>query len=177
MTAIETLAKQTIDANLWVEKLIANIPEEQWTDTPEGIQSNISWQIGHLIISIYYHTILVIKGHQPEIFQKVPIKEYADLFTVASIPTIAADKSAPSELKSHYAIITEASIKTIKSLSEEELNHKLVPGEVEHPVAKTKFEALDWNIKHTMWHCGQIATLKRVLGVSHIFELKKVSRK
>jgi len=37
------------------------------------------------------------------------------------------------------------------------------PTKRKHPVAKTKFEAISWNIKHTMWHCGQIACIKRLI--------------
>jgi len=79
-----------------------------------------------------------------------------------------------TELKNHLEIIEKKSIEIINSLTQEELKNDLIPGKVEHPVAKTKFEAIDWNIKHTMWHCGQIASLKRTLGNPYKFELKKV---
>ena len=39
----------------------------------------------------------------------------------------------------------------IDSLRAENLDCALYSTE-EHPIAKTKFDALDWNIKLTMWH-------------------------
>ncbi|WP_216824389.1 hypothetical protein [Emticicia sp. TH156] len=38
--------------------------------------------------------------------------------------------------------------------------------------SKTKFEALDWNIKHTLWHCRQIGLLKRVVDKRYDFGLR-----
>ncbi len=64
--------------------------------------------------------------------------------------------------------------KVIKSLSDQDLESELSPTEVPHPVAKNKFEAIDWNIKHTMWHCGQIGILKRIIDERFDFGLKKV---
>lgn len=49
----------------------------------------------------------------------------------------------------------------------------LEPGAPEHPVATNKQEAISWNIKHTMWHCGQMAILKRVINSRIGFGLKR----
>lgn len=57
-------------------------------------------------------------------------------------------------------------------MKESDLEQPLEPFIIEHPVAKTKQEAIDWNIKHTMWHCGQIGLLKRFLVKRHDFGLK-----
>ena len=174
MMAIEILSRQTKDTYQWIHKLVDSIPEEKWNETPEILASNVSWQIGHLVISIYYHSILVISGHQKDILEQVPIKKYSELYSFYSSPKDAAGRLTPKELKSHLEIIEKKSQEIINSLTPEELKNELVPGKVEHPVAKTKFEAIDWNIKHTMWHCGQIASLKRILGEPYKFELKEV---
>lgn len=173
MTEIEILIKQTKDAYQWIYKLIDTVPEEKWNETPEVLETNVNWQIGHFIISIYYHSILVVKGHQKDILSLVPIKKYADLYTFYSPPRDSIGKFNPTELKNHLDIILKKSIEIINSIASEELNSELIPGKVEHPIAKTKFEAIDWNIKHTMWHCGQLATLKRMLGYPYTFQVKK----
>ncbi len=173
MTEIEILSKQTKDTYQWIHKLVDSIPVEKWDETPEIIESNISWQIGHLVISIYYHSILVIKGHQEDVLKHFPIKRYAELYTFNSSPKDSIGKMDTTELKDHLEIVEKKSIEIINTLTPDELKSDLVPGKVEHPVAKTKFEAIDWNIKHTMWHCGQIASIKRKLGNPHKFELKK----
>jgi len=47
--------------------------------------------------------------------------------------------------------------------------------ETKHPIAKNNFEALDGNIKHTLWHCGQLGILKRVLNERFDFGLTRSS--
>lgn len=173
MSVTEILSKQTKDTYQWIHTLVDAIPEEKWDEIPEVLASNISWQIGHLVISIYYHSILVIKGHQQDVLQQVPIKKYSELFTFSITPKNATGQFSRTELQNHLEIIENKSLEIINGLSPEEFTKTLVPGSVEHPVAKTKFEAIDWNIKHTMWHCGQIASIKRTIGNTHKFELKK----
>ena len=34
-------------------------------------------------------------------------------------------------------------------------------------------EALEWNINHTMYHCGQIGVLKRVVDARYDFGLQR----
>jgi len=40
-----------------------------------------------------------------------------------------------------------------------------------HPFVTTKENAISWNVKHTMWHCGQIAMLKRVIDKALDFDM------
>ena len=58
----EILHKQTKHSYHWLNKIIEDIPENKWELTPEKIETNIVWQIGHLIVSINYHSIIVING-------------------------------------------------------------------------------------------------------------------
>jgi hypothetical protein len=74
MTEIEILKKQTEDVYLWTHKLVETIPLDKWNVLPDVVQSTISWQVGHLIMSHYYHSIMVIVGHQMDVIQKVPLK-------------------------------------------------------------------------------------------------------
>ncbi len=167
------LSKQTLDTYLWVHKLIDTTPDEKWNSIADVLDSNINWQVGHLVISIYYHSILVIKGHQEDVLKQLSLQKYLELYTFNSSPKKVVGKISPKELRNHLDIVEKKSIEVLNSLSQKDLTSDLVPGKVEHPVAKTKFEAIDWNIKHTMWHCGQIASLNRIVHKSYGFELKK----
>ena len=173
MTEIQILAKQTKNAYEWTNKLIAPVPTEKWDILADGIGSNLSWQVGHQIISIYYHTIMTTVGHIPDLIEKLNLRQYTE---TSGYDTFAKDmigKTSPKELKAHLEYIQGQSLRIIESLTVSDLWKAVEPTKVPHPVAKTKFEAIDWNIKHTMWHCGQIAILKRMVDHPHDFGVKK----
>ena len=83
----------------------------------------------------------------------------------------------PDRLRSDLAFMQEGSLEIIHSLSEGDLHKALEPLKDPHPVAKTKFEAIDWNIKHTMWHCGQMASWKRMVDQPYDYGLKDAAKK
>ena len=174
MNLIEVLASQTEDAYGWVHKLVDSIPQEHWNTIPEVVETSVSWQVGHLVLSYYFHTIMTTVGHQMDILQKIPIKAYSELYHTAS-PESASGKAEPEELLQHLNTMEQRSLEVIRSLSAEDLDSKLDPASYPHPVAKTKYEALDWNIKHTMWHCGQLGILKRVVHERYDFGLKRTN--
>lgn len=167
------LTKQTMDTYAWLHKLIVSIPSEKWDEVPQVIESNVSWQVGHLVISIYYHSVMVIVGHQAAILAQVPMRDYTKLFSFTTVPKNAVGKTSPEELKKYLKIIEDNSLEVITLLLPVNLQAELEPTKMPHPVATTKFEALSWNIKHTMWHCGQIAMLKRIIGKPHDFGLSR----
>lgn len=173
MNQLKILLAQTKSAYDWTNKLLNSIPHKTWDTTPAIIESNVSWQVGHLIVSFYYHSIMVIVGHQMDILGKVPLKEYDILFTSGQ-PEKVVEKINPEVLQAQLNLMELKSLEIIQSLSKSDLEDKLVPTPISHPIAKTKFEALDWNIKHTMWHCGQLGLLKRVVHERYDFGLNKV---
>ncbi|WP_439557278.1 hypothetical protein [Dyadobacter sp.] len=61
---------------------------------------------------------------------------------------------------------------TVPEVVVAELNNPLEPTPTPHPIATTKFEAIDWNIKHTMYHCGQIGMISRVVEKRYDFGLR-----
>lgn len=172
MEQIKILTKQTQDAYNWANKIILSIPVSKWEHIPEVVETNVTWQIGHLTISFYFHSIMVIKGHQTPILKKIPLKTYDTLFTNA-LPVYSIEKTEPEKLFEDFIYMQQESIAMIKSLSDAELEMPLEVTDVPHPIARNKFEALDWNIKHTMWHCGQLGILKRVIDSRFDFGLKR----
>lgn len=172
MTELEILTQQTESVYDWTHKLIETITFEKWDIIPDIVESNISWQVGHLIMSHYYHSIMVIKGHQMDVIQKIPLKDYNEIFTDA-LPEKSVGRTNPSDLINQLKIVQQKSISIIKNLSFTELGNNLEPTPTPHPIAKTKFEAIDWNIKHTMYHCGQIGIIKRIIDQRYDFGLRR----
>ena len=171
MTEKEILISQTSNAYDWTNKLIETIPLEKWEIIPGTVESSINWQVGHLIISHYFHSIMVIRGHQMDILKKLPIKDYSDLFTV-SAPILSVGKTNSLKLFQDLKIMQQKSMEILAALPDSELHSLLEPTPTPHPIATTKFEAMDWNIKHTMYHCGQIGILRRIVDQRYDFGLK-----
>jgi hypothetical protein len=172
MNQIEILSRQTQDAYNWTDKLINSVSYDKWDNVPSVIETSVSWQVGHLIMSLYYHSIMVIVGHQKDIISRIPMRSYDNLFTNGS-PRNAIGKARPEELRNHLTIVQKRSTEVVDSLCPDDLQSPLHPTEIPHPIAKNKFDALDWNIKHAMWHCGQLGILVRIAGERFDFGLRR----
>lgn len=174
MNAIDLLLKQTQDAHIWTHKLIDSVPDDLWDKTPDTLESNIAWQVGHLVISEYYHAILVVKGFDAEITERIDLKAHNEKYGYDSKPKNQVGTASPSLLREQIRFIQEKVIATISDLPLEDLQKNVEqPIKQKHPVAITKLDAISWNIKHTMWHCGQMATIKRLIHGGYDFGLPK----
>ena len=171
MHQVKTLLYQTRDTYQWLNQLLNSIPEDKWQEMPVNLDTHVVWQVGHLILSLNFHTIMVIKGHPKELYQEIPIQTYQKFFESAN-PAESVGKVATNKIFSHLKLMQEKSLATIGGLTNEQLTEPLEPTDVPHPIAKTKFESIDWNIKHTMWHCGQLGMLKRALDRRFDFGVK-----
>ncbi len=171
MTKTRILTSQTKDAYEWMHKLLHGIPHEQWDVIPEGIETSLNWQVGHMILSHYFHAIWVIKGHQPDIIKAMPFNEYAALFTKGTAAATVG-KVTGSDLTEHLKLVQQRSLDIMETLTDADMDSMLEPTPIPHPIARTKYESLDWNIKHTMYHCGQTAMVRRAVQGRYDFGLK-----
>ncbi|UWX53797.1 DinB family protein [Maribacter litopenaei] len=175
MTELEILTKQTEMAYVRTHKLMDSVPKEKWDDIPEVLGSSFSWQVGHLVVSIYYHTIMTTVGHMPELIEQLNLRLYTKLCGYDTHAKEMAGTWAPVKLTADLQTMQDTSLEVIDSLSIPDLWQPIEPLKVPHPVAKTKFEAIDWNVKHTMWHCGQMATIKRPVNQPYDYGLQRRS--
>lgn len=173
MTEIEILVKQTGTAFDWTHRLMDSVSSEKWEIIPEGLGSNFSWQIGHHIVSIYYHTIMTTVGHIPELIQQLNLRLYTKLCGYDTFAQHMVGQKSPEELQRDLKHMQEESLKVITSLSIADLWKPVEPTKVPHPVAKTKFVAIDWNVHHTMWHCGQMAIIKRMVDQPYDYGIQR----
>lgn len=175
MTELEILKKQTESAYDWTHKLMDAVPTEKWNIITEGVESNLSWQVGHLIVSIYYHSIMTTVGHLSELLEKMDLRSYTKLCGYDTFAQEMKGHWTPEKLRSDLEQMQAKSLNVISSLSVTDLWQPVAPTKVPHPVAKTKFEAIDWNVKHSMWHCGQMATIKRLVDQPYDYGLQRRS--
>ncbi|BDD12257.1 hypothetical protein FUAX_46890 (plasmid) [Fulvitalea axinellae] len=175
MNTIEMLRDQTASAYAWTNRLLEAIPFEHWETMHENTDTHATWQVGHLVLSHYFHSIMCINGHSQSILQAVPLQKHNELFVNTS-PKESVGKTNPEKLLKDLKLVQAHSVDIIKRMNVEDLSKPLEPTETPNPVAKTKYEALDWNIKHTMWHCGQLGIIKRQINGRHDFGLKRKAK-
>ena len=160
---IDLLKNQTTDSFNWTNKLIDSITDEKWFISPEVIDSNIAWQIGHLTLSQYYYTIVLLNGPNKDLAEKLDLKKYSVLFSNGLKRNELSSELTVDELKQNWNLIQKQTLESIDLLKDKDLNDAIFQLPKPHPFVKTKENSISWNIKHTMWHCGQIATLKRIV--------------
>jgi hypothetical protein len=166
MNRIKIIDEQAQQTREFTKKLIYEVPEDKWYTTPQQINSNIAWQVGHLIMSQNFHSITVVAGANEKIKETIPLKEYAALYAMGATPLQNREAGPlPSILKRQLDFVDMVAREVLFALSDDELDNPLVTTGFPHPVAKTKYEALTWSFKHEMWHCGQISMIKRIIGI------------
>ena len=159
---IEIVKNELISVQKWTQKLLDDINEAQWKQSPEGFKTNINWQIGHLIISTYFHTIVCINGSDPIIKEAMDPRYYSSNYGMGSNALVnLTDKPDSIKLIRDLSLIDSRGLEIIDAMSVDELDEKPI---LENPMAKTKKDALLWAAKHRMWHNGQIALIKSHLN-------------
>lgn len=160
---INLLKNQTIDSHKWVDNIISQFPEDKWFETPEIIETSLAWQIGHLTLSIYYYNVVLIGSPQENISNEINVKKYSEFFMSGEKRNEIQIEFTREIILKNWNLLKVKAIEFISKLSDKELNNEIFKLPNEHPFAKIKEDAISWNIKHTMWHCGQIATLQRIV--------------
>ena len=166
---VEFIREQSLTTRELTIKILKETPFDIWYETPKIIESNIAWQVGHLIVSQYFHSIAVITGPNLDIFNEVPLTSYFPIYSMMTKSTINELQPEPNRLLKELEIINKYATRQFDNLKDSELDNPLEPTKMRHPIAKTKYEALTWSFRHEMWHLGQISTLKRILGNSTIW--------
>ncbi len=162
MSRIQLIKNEITIVKAQTNKLIKDIPDEQWVFTPEIMNTNLNWQIGHIFLANYLHGIASITGPSEIIRNSVNIKEYIQYYGLDSNPKEHLEnKPTTKALLEVLNISYDLIFKGIDELTEEDLNQSTA---IPNPAVKTKYEALMWLFKHQSWHNGQIAMLSRVLN-------------
>ena len=74
-----------------------------------------------------------------------------------------ANNHSPAEIQNVYAAVQSQTLSGLKTLPEHELD---VATEPVHSMFSTKSGAIDWCVHHTYIHAGQLALLRRFLGMN-----------
>jgi len=159
---ISVIKEQIISTKEKTDKLLADISDELWMETPPVLNTNLNWQIGHVILANYLHGIASISGVNEDLRSKINVPDYVKFYGPKSNPAyFINEKPNQKELLEIYEFTIFLILENLHELTESELNDNT---EIPNPSVNTKYEALKWLSHHQSWHNGQIAILKRILS-------------
>ena len=161
MEEIELIRQQFKLSQEWTLRLVEKLEERYWKETLAEVNSNINWQVGHIVTSLYFQALVCIGGSRDRIKNEVSVGELINFYkrgTQAGEKLV--EKPAKEELLLALNIIFQEVEEALLELNSASLDE---PVAVQHPIAKTKREVLSWCTHHQMWHNGIISLLKRVL--------------
>lgn len=162
MTQLEFAAAQMEHIRSRTMKMLQAVDAELWYTIPEGIDSSIAWQAGHLIISQYFNGIACVTGPDKSLKELFPIRDYATMYGISSDPKAEFDlRPSKEEFLQQLEGLQTHLLQLWSSLDDAILTE---PSVLPHPAYKTKGECLNWTALHETWHLGQIAMIRRGLG-------------
>lgn len=139
-----------------MNKFIGGVPESQATAQPGGLPNHVLWTYGHLASTAAWAASL-IKGSAIDIPEN-----YEKLFGMESKPIDDASQYPPlAEVKGHFDRTMADLMQAAKGLNDAQL---AAPVEASG-FAKDKADLLVKVAWHEGWHLGQIADLRRALGL------------
>jgi len=153
----EWIRKDILSSMNWTDKLLKEVNETNWKVNPKSMKTNINWQVGHMIISHYFHCIASIIGSDEKIKEQFSPRQFSVYYGMGSSPTKSIeDKPNHQELLNHLSLVDRRSLEILDDISEDALVEAPI---INNPVAKLKEDAFIWSVKHRMWHNGQIALI------------------
>ena len=145
-----------------------DIPHNRWHEMPEGLGTNLVWQVGHLLISQYFAPVVTLFGSQASVKEIINVKEYATLFGMGSNP--ADSQKFSRTVPELLADLDFMQVLTLELLGQYDYSQLDAAPLRPRPVGNTQGQCLDWGLQHEMWHAGQLAMLRKGLGYSSSFD-------
>jgi len=144
------------------EDILKGFPEDQFTFQTTETDNHVLWTLGHLILSDRW-ILEMVAGEKYE----VP-DSYEKLFGFQSKAAASPDAYPPiGEVRRYFDESRRRLMAWIEQADEEQLTKAVDDGGL--GFAKTAFDALSKQMWHEGWHAGQIAPLRRALGLKPAF--------
>lgn len=161
MAELELLKHQIKMAQDLTLQLVNEVDDKFWKLTPQGVKSNINWQVGHIAVSLYYHSLVGTKDSDAALKNLIPLFDLIKMYKTGTSPEDNLQwKPSKEELLKALRIIFRQVEVNLNSMREDELDEIVEDGQF---MGKPKREMLIWCSQHQMWHNGLISMIKRIL--------------
>jgi hypothetical protein len=144
-------------------QLIDSVPTELWYVQPDGLQTHVAWQVGHLAVSQYGLLLFRQRGRSPGDLELMP-GWLRKQFGRGSVPAnSSAGMPTAAELLEKLNKIHTQAIEEVRNLSPETLREPIDMPYTAYPI---KLGALLFAPIHEALHAGQIGMLRRAHGLT-----------
>lgn len=146
-------------------QLLEATPRDRWFEIPEGLPTNIAWQIGHLTVSQYGLLMFRIRGRRPEDLSLISGR-FRKAYSRESIPSVdAASQPTADELVGRMSEVHQLGLAELSSVSPATL---LEPVDMPYAAYPIKLGAILFCPLHEHIHAGQIGLIRRGLGLAPV---------
>ncbi len=146
-------------------QLLEATPKEHWFTIPDGLPSNIAWQVGHLTVSQYGLLLFRLRGRQPEDLDLIPGK-FRKAYGRGTTPSADATRQpAPDELLERFGRVFELGMAQLESVETAVLTE---PVDMPYAAYPIKLGAVMFCPLHEHIHAGQIGLIRRALGLEPV---------
>ena len=162
---LESALAQIQFARRYTLELLEATPEREWFVIPDGLPSNIAWQVGHLTVSQYGLLMFRIRGRHPDDLELIPSR-FRKAYSRQSTPSPLIEKQpSAAELLDRLAEVHRRSVEEITKTSAATL---LETVDMPYAAYPTKLGAVLFCPLHEQIHAGQIGLIRRSMGMDPI---------
>jgi len=162
---VQSAIQQIQYARTYTLSLLDETPHDRWFEIPDGLPTNIAWQVGHLTVSQYGLLLFRLRGRQPEDLELIP-GNFRKAYSRGSVPNADADRQlSPAELLEKFTRVYELGVAELQEVSAEKLLEEVDMPWTAWPniLGSILFCPL-----HEHIHIGQIGVLRRGLGLEPV---------
>lgn len=157
--------KQIEFARQYTLELLDATPQEQWFDVPEGLPTNVAWQVGHLTVSQYGLLMFRMRGRRPEDLDLIPGR-FRKAYSRQSVPNSDCTvQPSAHELRDRLNRVHKLAIAEVEAIEPSVLLEEVDMPYAAYPI---KLGAIMFCPMHEQIHAGQIGVLRRALGLSPV---------
>ena len=152
-------------ARRYTLELLDTIPRGQWFTIPNGLSTNVVWQVGHLTVSQYGLLMFRMRGRQSEDLELIPGK-FRKAYSRQSLPqSDPASQPSIDELVDKMAEVHRRAMDEVSRIDPQVLLEAVEMPYASYPI---KLGAILFCPLHEHIHAGQIGLLRRSLGLEPI---------
>jgi len=158
---LESAIAQIQFARNYTLELLNGTPKEDWFIIPDGLPTNLAWQVGHLAVSQYGLLMFRIRGRDTADLELIPGR-FRKAYSRQSVPSDSSDKQPTAlELLERLEEVHRRALSEITSASVETL---MEPVDMPYAAYPIKLGAVLFCPLHEQIHAGQIGLIRRALG-------------